>query len=314
MDYSTKRCYNIAIIIPVHNRRETTIKCIENLLLIRKTDDYKATIIVVDDGSTDNTYDAISTNYQDVILLRGSGNLWWTGAINLGISYATIEDKYEYILTLNDDIDFKADFIKILLKSSLAKPKSIVGAITVFSHNKKIIWKAGMEDTNKIHPLFKNIFQNINLNNPIPELVYVDVVSGRAMLIPVKLLKNHGYFNQNRFPHGYADHEFCIRAKKHGYKLIINTKSVIYSKPGTNKSFFYLLNTLPIKEQFKTFFDKKYDWHLKSLIFIYLNSRNYLKGLTGFSIHVLILIKWVVLKCFLPSNSFSRIVIKKYND
>ena len=77
---------NVYIIIPVHNRKEITLKCLDTLKQNGDLDKYY--VIVIDDGSTDGTSEAIQSLYPDVIILTGDGNLWWTGAIKKGMEYA----------------------------------------------------------------------------------------------------------------------------------------------------------------------------------------------------------------------------------
>lgn len=71
----------IYIIIPVHNRKHFTREC---LLSLRKQTFQNFKVIVVNDGSSDGTGEMIEKEFSDVILLKGDGNLWWTGATNLG--------------------------------------------------------------------------------------------------------------------------------------------------------------------------------------------------------------------------------------
>jgi GT2 family glycosyltransferase len=72
---------SIYIIIPVHNRKQITIACLENLNACDDLQKYH--VIVVDDGSTDGTAEAIRSQYPIVEILTGDGNLWWTGAIDV---------------------------------------------------------------------------------------------------------------------------------------------------------------------------------------------------------------------------------------
>ena len=43
---------------------------------------------MIDDGSSDNTSNIVNKKFPDVILIKGDGNLWWSGATNLGIRFA----------------------------------------------------------------------------------------------------------------------------------------------------------------------------------------------------------------------------------
>ena len=92
----------IAIIIPVFNRKNTTLNCLYQLQNITRKG-FAIDIIVIDDGSTDGTSDALRQNYPDTILLKGGGNLWWSGGVNKGFEYA-LKEKYEFVYTINDDV------------------------------------------------------------------------------------------------------------------------------------------------------------------------------------------------------------------
>jgi len=70
---------NIYIIIPVHNRKSLTLACLKNLKTNGDLQKYQ--VIVVDDGSSDRTAEEVAENYPEVTILKGDGNLWWTGAI-----------------------------------------------------------------------------------------------------------------------------------------------------------------------------------------------------------------------------------------
>jgi GT2 family glycosyltransferase len=306
----------IATITPVHNRKNITLNCLNSLLSIDNNSFFKNDVVVVDDGSKDGTEQAIAENYPDVKVLKGNGNLWWTGGINLGLKYVLSQNKYNYILLINDDISFEKNFISILLKTLLDNHNSIVGATTFYS-NTNIIWKAGMNDTKKLHPLLKNNYQNTNSKKELPDLIEVDVISGRAILVPVKAFKDIGLFDSENFPHGFGDHEFCIRARRKGYNLIINTKAKIFSEPGANKSFFHLIKKKRLPEMVKSFKDIKYDWNINKLIKIYIVSRGKVKGFLGFCIHMAILVKWILFKAILSQNKFENLVNKKiefFND
>jgi GT2 family glycosyltransferase len=55
----------------------------------------------------------------------------------------------------------------------------------------------------------------------------VDFLSGRGTLIPVEAFQEIGLYDFVRLPHYGADYEFSHRAKKKGYSLFINYKSIV---------------------------------------------------------------------------------------
>ena len=74
----------IYIVIPVFNRLKFTKDCLDSL---RKQSYGEFKVIVVDDGSTDGTYQHLKENYPEVIVLQGDGNLWWAGIHSPGTYY-----------------------------------------------------------------------------------------------------------------------------------------------------------------------------------------------------------------------------------
>src|SRR6266850_1278185 len=70
--------------VAVFNRIQYTRKCLE--LLLAQTYPRLRTI-VVDDGSGDGTYEMVRVEHPEVVLLRGHGSLYWTGAMRLGVEY-----------------------------------------------------------------------------------------------------------------------------------------------------------------------------------------------------------------------------------
>ena len=73
----------INVVIPVHNRINYTIDCINSLKQQDCVERIK--IYVVDDGSTDNTTEIITKKFPDVKIFNGDGTLFWGGAVNYGI-------------------------------------------------------------------------------------------------------------------------------------------------------------------------------------------------------------------------------------
>src|SRR5215217_5303949 len=74
-----------ALVIPVHGGLRLTVQCLDAL---RGCDPLPVMVIVVDDGSPDDTAAHLATHYPDVHVVPGDGNLWWGGAINVGCDYA----------------------------------------------------------------------------------------------------------------------------------------------------------------------------------------------------------------------------------
>src|SRR5262249_16781098 len=131
----------IYVVVPVFNRKSLTERFLRDM---HKQTFRNFEIIVVDDGSTDGTAELISEQFKEVQLLRGDGNLWWTGATNLGIRHAIAQaSEDDAILIINDDLDVNADYLETLHKLSKSMPKTLIGSVIVDIKNPEIIYDGG---------------------------------------------------------------------------------------------------------------------------------------------------------------------------
>ena len=73
----------VALVTPVHNRKELTLLCLKSLSRINSKG-LEVRTYIVDDGSTDGTADAIREEYPDVDVVPGNGDLWFTEGTNVG--------------------------------------------------------------------------------------------------------------------------------------------------------------------------------------------------------------------------------------
>lgn len=93
---------DVAVLMACRNRKDTTLSCLASLHA--QTDrSISLTPYIVDDGSTDGTYEAVREQYPDSRLIRGTGDLYWNGATRLAMAAALLGE-HEYFLLLNDDV------------------------------------------------------------------------------------------------------------------------------------------------------------------------------------------------------------------
>lgn len=216
----------IFAIIPVHNRLEFTRKCLESFA--KQT--YKNfSLVVVDDGSTDQTYEYISNNYPEWKIIRGNGNWWWTRSMYEGVKYAliTAHDK-DFILEMNNDCYSDEGFLERILATAKKYPNSIIGSLCV-RHNKptevveagiRFDWSYGL-----VYGVAQTISKNLKFYEDKDVIGDMDALPGKGTLIPVSIFKKIGNFNFQKLPHYIADYEFTNRARRAGYQLLIDTKA-----------------------------------------------------------------------------------------
>ena len=213
----------IYICIPIHNRIELTMNCLRSIY----RQDYKNfQVIICDDGSIDNSSEIIKNNFKD-----GDGNLWWAGATNACIRYVLKSANNEdYIFTLNNDTELNKDCLKILLNVATLNPKSIIGAINLFYDERSRIEPSAQKENSFLG--FKYFTKVNKWGESITSYsgnATVSALSGKGVLLPVRIFKEIGIYNSDLLPHYHADTEFSIRAARNGYKLLLNFDAKVFS-------------------------------------------------------------------------------------
>ena len=218
----------VYIIIPVHNRIEKTLKCLRSIY----SQDYNdIQVVVIDDGSTDSTKKKITELYPRTTILKGSGSLFWTGAVNFGINYVlSICDKDDWVLLVNNDIQMTKDVISNLVSFSLDRGRNvIVNALSVDSIDKDTIIKSGTKILSWALNRTKHIYHGVSLKTLLThDAVEVDLLTGRCLLHPVEIFNKIGNYNSSLFPHYGGDDEFSARAKLSSYRLFVLPTAIVY--------------------------------------------------------------------------------------
>lgn len=255
----------IFIAIPVFNRIEFTCECLESI----RSQIYKEwTVVVCDDGSKDNTTEIIASSFPEVIILKGNGNLWWTGGTNECVKFilerATVND---YIFTLNNDTVLLPETLNTLIKFGSLHPNSIVACGNYFIND-----RSRLESTAFIKR-FKSPFSEYHLplyqwgedvSNLKTNVYEVNSVSGKGVLIPVPVFHKVGIYNFEKLPHYHADTEFTRRANKTGYQIFLLLDAIILTHQDAS-GIGQVNSKLNIAEFFKSFFSLRSENYLPSL-------------------------------------------------
>jgi GT2 family glycosyltransferase len=219
----------LSILIPVFNNLGYTKKCIENLKQqLADLPGLVSYIIIIDDGSTDGTSEWIKENHSDVYVLKGDGNLWWSGGINLGVRFALEDLKTDYILWWNNDVLARADYFSNLNSLLHTHPETTILGSKIFVLNKEVIWGMGGRFDSRTGTRFmfgEQTPDNEDFRKPFD----VDWFPGMGTVIHRKVFEVTGYLDEKNFPQYHGDSDFTFRAKKAGFRLIAHPELVLYN-------------------------------------------------------------------------------------
>jgi GT2 family glycosyltransferase len=218
----------VAVVVPVHNKVALTLRFLESF---RRVTYPHHTVVVVDDGSTDGTAQALARRFPEVVRLPGDGRLWWAGATNRGVRYALAQG-FAYVLTINNDALVSPDFLARLVRTAQAQPRSLVGSRINFLAEPRTVWSVGGQAL-----WSKGVVLQLGdwgrpeeqvlagRANPCP----VDVLTGCGTLVPADCYRAVGLYDARWCPQYHADSEFVLRAARHGYRALVDLDAVVFN-------------------------------------------------------------------------------------
>ncbi|UCH81556.1 MAG: glycosyltransferase [Nitrospiraceae bacterium] len=212
----------VSIIIPVHNKIEFTIKCIENLARNTAYEPYE--VIIIDNASSDGTREFLGSLEGDVKIISNATNLGFAISNNQGAKKA----KGEYLLFLNNDTIPQPGWLESMVKvMKIQQDVAVVGSKLIYPDN--TIQHAGVvfdisDSALHIAHLYKGFDRGRKEVNHIREM---NAVTAACMLVKKNFFITVGMFDEG-FLNGYEDIDFCLRVREMGYKIIYTPESELY--------------------------------------------------------------------------------------
>jgi len=219
----------VEIVIPVHNRRETTLQALRSLSRVDSTG-LDIHIVIVDDGSSDGTSEAIRSKFPNVEVLPGDGTLHYAAGTNFGIS-AALKREPDFIVTANDDAVFHESFLQRLLSTASQNPKSVIGALLLLWDEPDRVFQVDFK-----WKTFRGGWQQPDGASAFDlhrEPFGVEGLAGNCVLVPTAAIRECGLMDAIKFPFGWGDIQYFVRMRKRGWRLIVDPKAYVWCEPNT---------------------------------------------------------------------------------
>ncbi|MDI6765220.1 MAG: glycosyltransferase [Bacteroidota bacterium] len=218
IDKQQENKFLVSIIIPTYNRRDILFKCLE--VLSKQVFYGSFEVLVIDDGSTDQTAELLNQRLLDYPYSLRSYEQKKKGpaaARNIGISVA----KGEIIIFLGDDTLVSERFIQEHYLWQIEKYPSIQTAILG-----RIEWDSSLEIT----PLMEFLNRGPQFNFPsIEQKIIVDFNYFVSSNISLKreFIKDM-FFDESFSGAAWEDVEYAFRLSRHGMKIYYNKNAVCF--------------------------------------------------------------------------------------
>jgi len=206
----------LAIVIPAFSGLDQIRQFLQSL---GESNHLDFEIILVDHGVDDAISRLAKDDYPRVTCLRGSAELWWSGATNLGIRYA-LDTGSQWLMLLNHDCYVQPETVGILLNHIKDNENSMIAPVQHMLHGKR--------DIVGITSCFLLGFPTIippaawyRLRYPKGLVPTALIGGGRGIILSAATFQRVGMLDEEHLPHYYADHDFYFRCRKAGLQLFI---------------------------------------------------------------------------------------------
>lgn len=188
----------LAIVVPCLNHVDITKECLQAIKDWTQLDEY--TVVLVNDGSTDNTHEVLCNNVYDFpryAYIRHDSPSGFPVAANAGIKYA-LDDGYEFICVFNNDCILKNNWIAPMFETLLQH--HTIGMVTGTTYNYPIDVDGALDNTNN---LFNTEFNLWEKNGP--------------WLFRRTVFDKIGLLDEGYTPAWYEDDDLLVRMALNGF-------------------------------------------------------------------------------------------------
>jgi GT2 family glycosyltransferase len=204
-----------------------TIECVESVL---KSDYPNFTVVVIDNGSCDDSVVALRERFRDgIVIIENAHNLGYAEGFNVGLSYAFEERCADYCLVMNNDTTIDRHAIAALVR--VAEKEENIGFVTgkvyyydapqtlqTVGRKADPLWWGG--------PMIGNGEKDNGQYDKISERIFIDDI---YTLVDRKLYQDTGGYDSNFFLEA-EEYDWQARAKKLGYKFMYTPAARLWHK------------------------------------------------------------------------------------
>ena len=217
----------VSIIILNWNGKALLKKCLDSLKTRTAYKNYK--IVVVDNGSSDNSSEMVTNRFPWVEIIPLTHNSGYPAGNNKGIAYALANHNPNYVLLLNNDTETVQDnWLKRMV--GVAESENNIGLVGC-----KLIRPDFSTQYLGTKITIKGLsWLNPETNKVVPEIFEVDAILGACFLIKKAVIDKIGFLDVGFSPFSDEESDFCMRAKKAGYKVLMASTVAVVHKGGAS--------------------------------------------------------------------------------
>lgn len=226
---------HVAIVILNWNREADTLECLESLARISYP---SFSVIVVDNGSTDGSPDAIERWGREnlpLTLIRNAENRGFVRGSNQGMHHA-LATGTDYVFLLNNDTVVEPGVLRLLVATAERSGDTGMAGPKIYKYGEeRVLDSAG---TRTIPWLAQGFLlghgeEDRGQFDSSAEMPYI---TGTALLVKRAVLEQAGLMDEDYFCY-FDDFDWGMKVREAGYRLLMEPKAVVHHKGSRTAGF-----------------------------------------------------------------------------
>lgn len=216
----------IHLIILNWNGKQDTLECLQSVF---KLNYHNYCVVVVDNGSTDDSIAVIRQKWPAVKTVELAENRGFSGGNNEGIRFA-LADGADYVLLLNNDTVVDPELLSAFVSAAGKFPSAGMfnAKISCYSDPRRI-WFAVGRWSNE-HAWFSNVgLGDIDDGKQFETVMKTDFCAGCALLARREVIETIGLLDDRYFLM-YEDNDWSYRARAAGYECLFVPQAKVLHK------------------------------------------------------------------------------------
>jgi GT2 family glycosyltransferase len=216
---------SVTAVVVNWNGRDITLDCLRSLSGVSYPDLH---ILVVDNGSTDGSQEAIRREWPDVELLALPENIRFAGGNNAGILRA-LEQKSDMVMLLNNDTTIDGEAVRFLVGRMAMEPRC--GAVSpkiLYYDHKDTIWFAGGDVSMWRGTMSHKGIREKDLGQH-NQAIAMDYATGCCVLVQSEVIRQVGLLDESYFMYG-EDADWSQRIRSAGYSIWFEPRAMVWHR------------------------------------------------------------------------------------
>lgn len=241
----------VTAVLACHNRRDLTLACLAKLQRSAELAHVHLHFVLVDDGSTDGTAEAVQQRFPAAQVLRGSGDLFWNRGMHLGLAEA-MRRPVDHLLWLNDDTHLEPDALRRMLAESAVlaqrcdRPVVMVG--TTADERGEVTYGGAVSLSRLRRFSYRKVW---HANAPVS----CEVINGNCVLVPWDIAVQVGNIDPF-YEHAMGDTDFALRVRRAGFEVFVASGIAAHCSANCRTRTFHD-RALPLRERWRLMLGRK---------------------------------------------------------